>query len=493
MSLLYGAPTLEDNPLLTKSFDDMSQDLWGITSQGRIEELQQGRVDGLMKAMGVNSLTGGGGLGDFGALRVEDLDPVMTKVLFNRTHLVMQRALSKEIADQLVYQYNVQHGYGDSRAEPGFREGWGPGSSNAEYTRETAIIRYLGIERGYTHQLGEMRRGTQVDPVQAENENGTLAFLELVERALTWGDSSLIDETGQTVAYDGLYKQIRAGAPAENVIDLRGDPFDLDILQDIGLIYHDYRFTNDFSRVRMFGPGQVFSDISKQYTDPAITRRMLGNTGPEGGYVDGAPVRGYETQFGTILFQPSVFMQRVPGNKPRTLVKGSFGAATTIASATAGADVSGTSEMDSGTYYYFVGVIYNSGESVVSAGVSATPSNGQQVTLLLNRTTQTDVVRGYRIYRGYTSDPSKAGWIGDVPDAPSGITFIDRNDIIPNTNIALVLEMSPENLAVAQLAPFMRLQQPIFKTTLPFYFVLYHTLIMKAPSRQFLIRNIGPR
>jgi hypothetical protein len=441
--------------------------------------------------MGVNSLTGGGGLGDFGALRVEDLDPVMTKVLFNRTHLVMQRALAKEIADQLVYQFNVQHAYGDSRAEPGFREGWGPGTSNAEYSRETAQIRYLGIERGYTHQLGEMRRGTQIDPVQAENENGTLAFAELVERALTWGDSSLVDETGQTVAYDGLYKQIRAKSPEENIIDLRGDPFDLDILQDVGLIYHDYRFTNDFSRVKMFAPGVVLSDISKQYVSPEITRRMLGDRGPEGGYIDGAPVRGYESQFGTILFQPSVFMQRVPGNKPRTLVKGSFGAATTLASAVAASDTDPTNEMESGTYYYFVGVIYNSGESVVSAGVSATAADGQKVTLSINRTTQTDVVRGYRIYRGYTSNAAKAGWIGDVPDAPSGITFVDRNDVIPNTNIALILEMSPENLAIAQLAPFMRLQQPIFKTTLPFYFVLYHTLIMKAPSRQFLIRNIG--
>lgn len=499
MTLLYGSPRVEDNALLAKSFGDMSEEYWNITSAERIGELQDGKVaglsTGLMKAMGVNSLTGGGGLGDFGALRIEDLDRVMTKVLFDRRHLVMQRAISKELADQLVKQYNVQHAYGDSRAEPGFREGWGPGTSNAEYTRETAEIKYLGIERGLTHQLAEMRRGTTADPTATENENATMAFAELVERAITWGDESLVDETGQKVAYDGLYKQIRGKAPEENIIDLRGDPFDLDILQDIGLIYHDYRFNNDFTNIKMYAPGAVFSDISKEFGDPAITRRMLGGLGsqPDGGYVPGAPVRGFETQFGNILFQPSVFMQRVPGNKPRTVVKGSFGAATTIASATPGASSGDPSEMESGTYYWFVAVIYNSGESVVSAGVSATVTDGQQVTLNLNRTTQTDVVRGYRLYRGYTSNPAKAGWIGDVADKQSGITFIDKNDVIPGTNIALVLETSPENLVIAQLAPMMRFEQPVYKTTLPFYYVMYHTLIMKAPSRQFLIRNIGPR
>lgn len=492
-SLIRGQWTKEDNPVLTKSFDEVSQANWGMTAGERVVQLQTEYADAMNKAMGVNSLSGTNDFGDFGALRIEDLDPTMTKVLFDRSHMVMQRWLGKETADQLVYQYNVQHAYGDSRAQAGFREGWGPGTSNAEYSRETAIIRYLGIEGGYTHQLGAMKRGTQKDPVATENENRVIQLLELVERGLVWGDSSLVDEKGEVVMYDGLYKQIRASAPPENVIDMRGQPFELDVLQDIGLIYHDYRYTNDFSKVKMFSPGQVLTDLAKTLDDN--DRRLLGGQGsqPAGGYMPGAPIKGFLTQFGPILFQPSVFMQPVPNNKPRLITKGSYGAATTIASATPGVDASGTSQIEAGTVWYFVSAIYQSGESVVSAGVSATPTPLQKVTVTVNRSAQLTDIRGYRIYRSDTANAADAGWVADVPDSAVSITFVDLNDVLPNTNIALVLEGSEDNLMIAQLAPLMRLAQPIFKTTLPFYYILYHTLLVKAPSRQFLIRNIGKR
>lgn len=490
-SVIAGSLSKEDYPLMTKSFDDVSQLDWGISSEERVRYLEKNQQEALAKAMGVNSLAGGGGFGDFGALRIEDLDATMTKVLYNRTHFVLQRWINKETADQLVFQYNVQHSYGDSRARPGFREGWGPGSSNASYSRETAVIKFLGIEGGYTHQLGQMNRGTQLDPVATENENRSIQLLELVERQLTWGDSSLLDETGQVVEYDGLYKQIKANAPAENIIDMRDEPFDLDVLSDVGLILHDYRYMNDFSQIRMFSPGQVLTDLSKTLDEG--DRRMLGGLGsqPEGGYVPGTPIRGFLTQFGPIMFTPSVFMQPCPGNKPRTLAKDAFGSSTTIASATPGADATGTSQIEAGTVYYFVGVLYASGESVVSAGVSATPTPGQKVAVTVNRSAQLDQIRGYRVYRGETSVADDAGWVADIPDSAVSITFTDLNDVIPNTNIALILCNGDENLMIAQLAPLMRFAQPVFKTTLPFYYLLYHTLLVKAASRMFLIRNIG--
>lgn len=488
---VYGLKDAPKEELLYKSFDEAAQEQMSLTSAQVLQQVQDDMNRDIVKAMGANSIQGGGGLGDLGPLRLEDLDATMTKVLYNRSHFVFQRWIQRETADQLIYQYNVQHSYGSARGEAGFMEGRGPKGGVSRFSRETTQIRFFGVKGGITHQASLMKRGMVQDPVAKENEDRVTELLTQVERMIIWGNSALVAPTGDTVAYDGLYLQIRQNAPEENIIDMRGEPFDLSILDDIGLIYHDFRYDNDFGPIKMFAPGQVFTDLSKTLQEG--DRRMLGglNSQPQGGYVPGTPIRGYETQFGYIPFQPSVFMQRTAGNKPMTEPKEAKGTATVVASAVAAADVTSTSQMESDTHYYFVGVVYPDGESIVSAGVSASPTAGQKVTVTITRTADTSNVRGYRLYRGPSSNAAKAGWIADVPDNASSITFVDYNDVLPNTNIALVLHNGTDNLMLAQLAPLMRYPLPVEETTQPFFYLLYHTLLVKAPSRMFLIRNIG--
>jgi hypothetical protein len=158
----------------------------------------------------------------------------------------------------------------------------------------------------------------------------------------------------------------------------------------------------------------------------------------------------------------------------------------------------GNGDLPANTYYYFVSAVYQGGEtlvSVASSGAVVTLSNNQVVVSVTRPSATPDQsLRGYRIYRGTTTVAADARWIANVADPRTGTNFTaltDTNQIMPGMDIMLVLEGSPENITVPQLAPLMRFNLPPFETTLPFYLLLYHTLVVKAPQRQFLVYNIG--
>lgn len=486
----------ETELLKSISFDTVCKERFGesMGSKEVLKALQEEMEADIMKAMAINSISGGGGFGDLGPLRLEDLDNTMSSVLYRHEHLVLQRWLPRHPAKQLIFQYNIQESYGNNRGRAAFIEGGGPGGSISRFSRHTAQIRFMGIQGGITHQATMLKEGgITLDPVAKENADRTLDLLANIERQLIWGDSALTDVNANVLEYDGLYKQLNTLCPPENVFDLRGQPLDLKILDEIALIMHDARFTNDFSKFRMFSPGSVITDLSQQIrvdpvTGASLARRQL-PTGAVPSYDPGAIYDGYTTQFGKIPFTSSVFMEPCPGGIPVTDAADAYGTAVAITSAVAASDA--TSKMTAGTFYYFLSGLYDSGESLPSAGTSVIVASGQKVTVTITISTQRAELRGYRVYRGTLSDMSDAGWVADVPEISGAASFVDRNGIIPNTHIAMVLEGHEDNLMLAQLAPLMRFPLPPVKTTLPFYYLLYHTLIVKIPKRQFLIKNIG--
>jgi hypothetical protein len=486
----------EKELLKSISFDAVCRERFGesMGSTEVLKALQDEMQADIQKAMAINSIDGGGGFGDLGPLRLEDLDSTMSSVLYRHEHLVLQRWLPRHPAKQLIFQYNIQESYGNNRGRAGFIEGGGPGGSISRFSRHTAQIRFMGIQGGITHQATMLKEGgITLDPVAKENADRTLDLLANIERQLIWGDSTLTDVNGNVLEYDGLYKQLNDNCPDENIFDLRGAQFSLKVLDEIALIMHDARFTNDFSKFRMFAPGSVITDLSQQIrVDPlsgaSLSRRMI-PTGSVPSYDPGAVYDGYTTQFGKIPFTSSVFMQPCPGGVPVADTSEAFGTAVTIASVVAGSST--TSQMEAGTYYYTIAALYDSGESMPSAGVSVVVAEGQKATVNITPSSQRTELRGYRVYRATEADLSDAGWVADVPDDASSSVFVDLNDVIPNTSIALVLEGHEDNLMIAQLAPMMRFPLPPVKTTLPFYYLLYHTLLVKVPKRQFLIKNIG--
>jgi hypothetical protein len=173
-----------------------------------------------------------------------------------------------------------------------------------------------------------------------------------------------------------------------------------------------------------------------------------------------------------------------------------------------------THDQAAGTYlWYRVSSVNDVGESsadwVSSAGIA--PSASTVVKLLIPRVKGSGLAaaRAYRIYRRTVSSetvaPSLAGstewkFVGYMPDPNAGdfIEFTDSNgnadsynNFRPGTNIAPLLCRNSADLCIAQMSPLLKMPLAPVSTTFEYLLLLYHTLVLKAPERQFVFKNVG--
>ena len=165
-------------------------------------------------------------------------------------------------------------------------------------------------------------------------------------------------------------------------------------------------------------------------------------------------------------------------------------------------------------YWYRISSVNDIGESAAtyasSSAVSPTGST-QEVRIRFPRVTGSGLTqaRAYRVYRaevvigGSLPDTSSTLWqyVGYVPDSNGGGTrqeFTDRNgasslynNIRPGTNIAPLLCRNSADLCVAQMSPLLKMPLAPVSTTFEYLLLLYHTLVLKAPERQFIFKNVG--
>ena len=165
-------------------------------------------------------------------------------------------------------------------------------------------------------------------------------------------------------------------------------------------------------------------------------------------------------------------------------------------------------------YWYRISSVNDIGESAAtyasSSAVSPTGST-QEVHIRFPRVTGSGLTqaRAYRVYRaevviGVTlPDTSSTLWqyVGYVPDSNGGgirQEFTDRNgasslynNIRAGTNIAPLLCRNSADLCVAQMSPLLKMPLAPVSTTFEYLLLLYHTLVLKAPERQFIFKNVG--
>jgi hypothetical protein len=188
----------------------------------------------------------------------------------------------------------------------------------------------------------------------------------------------------------------------------------------------------------------------------------------------------------------------------------------TVAAASSKHDASDTT-----FYWYRASSVNDNGESAasyVSSG-AVSPSKDYVVKFLIPRVQGTGLAaaRAYRIYRlastveNPTYQPSlssttvgvgTAGWqfVGYVADPGVGdwVEFTDSNgassdytNFRPGTNIAPLLCRNSADLCVAQMSPLLKMPLAPTSTTFEYLLLLYHTLVLKAPERQFIFKNVG--
>lgn len=449
-------------------------------------------VANLVKAMAITNSTTTPGTP--GPLNLENLDSVMTKVLIQQKHFKFFNFFTKIPSIQGLFQWLRQNSFGETRGSHGFAEGGAPAWGTSAYTRGNGQIKYVGVKGGYTHQVGMVGQmgGSFVDPVTAENENRTLQLLTRNERELIFGDETILDSKGNAVHFNGLLTEL-AALNSANVIDMKGAAFSYEELDESAEDFITNGKMIDVDPFTCFMSPHVESGINRQYQDRNVVRHNK-DTAKGTEYVPGFKVPGYDSQFGNITFDRSILMEEVGGSKP--LASAGADAPAAPATVTAAAAAEATSLMTDGTYYYFVSAHNDADESVTTATTATAVTAGQKVTLTIARVTGANA---YRIYRGTTNVAADAKWIARIPQPTAGdASFVDKNQWRtvdgngkPANGLAILVEPDPTDIGIAQLAPLVKLEQPLEGTTIPFLLMLYITLVLKAPERVRIYKNCG--
>jgi hypothetical protein len=510
-----------------------------------------GRAMDFERALASTNL--GAGYADGNAMATLNLDTTMTSVLYDNQHLVLWNWLNRVPSINPLYQWTERDQYGSTRGGFAFAQGGVPATGVGAWTRNQAQVCFFGVRRGITDVEAQsgLLGGVMVDPVQEEDRDGAFQLLGLAEGNFTFADPTITDNYGNTVNYPGMIMQMIDGstynyqyfgpntgsanqalnglqhygraAAGVNVYDLQGKYLEFgDLNNASGTLYNQGKL-GSFANVRMFATPNTLVDLSnlRAFTE----RRLLGPEIPVGrsgmGFVTGEPIPSHATPFGTIPFTASIFLNEVPNGQP---IQNGLGDALSPAQPTFSASATssvpsgvtsyflaqnGIDQSDAATYYYWVTASNDNGETApvgtVAAsgtvpdvdGVAVTVAVGQIVSLTITPgASNGNVLTRFRIYRGtYNSinDPNTQiiGHVAVNPNSPAAQTFYDNNSTRSGTSMALILERTPNNLAIAQLAPMTKYPLAIVETKVEWLLLLYHVLAIKARQRAYLFLNIG--
>ncbi len=516
---MYGSRMFQD-PNLAKSlgfFNNLGRQYFGPSFQG------DATVADLAKAMATQNI--GGDFGDATPLRLQNLDATMTSVLFEEQHFVKWNWLERVPSIQPYYEWNDRLAYGSIRGSAAFVEGGTPMGGTAQFSRNGIYVRYFGVRRGITHQMaltGQLG-GSQVDPVEEENRDGAMELLGFMERNFTWGNHLITDNLGNTVNYDGLVKALENGVqfvgPSQvntmpnnyqaglNVLDMQGQYFDFSLYEGIGRKMAQRGFVTSFRNMRSFLSPSVLEDLARLRLTTEFKQLVAVN--PERGYVPGVPLAGYQSNFGFIPFTYDLFLTRAGmTDQPNTTADQQSPATPTVSSApTAAAPASGQTSnfltaaeskagvSDAGTYYWWASAVNDSGESLPVYLGSASVAAGQVVNMTIAPgSSNGNPVTAFRIYRGTTENmfDDTSGCIEEIPAYNvATATFTDENNWRPKMGMILLIDRTPSNVAIAQMAPMLKWPLAITSTTVEWLILLYNALVVKAPQRCYLVKNIG--
>lgn len=321
--------------------------------------------------------------------------------------------------------------------------------------------------------------------VAQETVNGTAWLLKQIERALFFGDSSLVP-----VQWDGLDVLITAGAPAANIIDLRGAPLSEDVLNDGGLTV---KTAPNYGRATdLYMADGAYSDLAKSFY-PAERYNI-----PPGGWVDGMvglQIKGFHSMVGPIMFNPDVFIEF--GAAPSAVA---IGAAATrpgtptedvapVAAGTAGQFTAA----DAGDYLWSVVAVNRYGKSaplVLNSGVALAVAATNTVTFSIGYGSPVPTaMEVYRSAKDGVIGTAKLAFTVAMPTDPTVIS--DSNAYLPGTSTAFLIQQNVEFFSFKQLAPFVKIPLATIDTSIRWMQLIYGAPCVYAPGKSVIYRNVG--
>ncbi len=420
--------------------------------------------------------------GSLAPVMPESLENTITSIIWTEKHLALLKKLKKQPVTNTVHQFIrlLDHGHD---LPPFVGEGLIPDlESDPSWERIFKRMR-IAVRIGRVTDVANLTTivGPSPNALAESNRRTSLSLLGSVEEQLYFGDSSIND-----LSWDGILKQMEDGAPADLVINKRGEhltPEDIDegvakVLDNAGFI--DEVWMSNGVRMALGQIGGAHLRLNRPDASMAGGPSKVG-----------VAAQGIESVGGMIPFQSNYFLQ--PKGEPRAAGLGTSKPAAPVINTEASAGTGSEFLLtDAGKYYFKIVAVGTQGYSVPTTSSQITVAAGETVTITLTDAAIGDVTE-YWVYRSEKNGAADTAKLFKKVKFAGPTSITDDNSVIPGMTYAFGFSWDPTVLEFAQLGlPAVRV--PLAKIDLSerFAVVLVGTPIVKAPTKLVVWKNCNP-
>lgn len=413
-------------------------------------------------------------------LMPESLEGTLKYLTYTEKEFKLWKKLVKTGAVNTAEEYNRLHRVGSGDAAF-IAEGDLPEEDDSTYSREVALVKFLGTTRRVTHVASLVKTAGIANAVAAETRNGTLWLMRQLENALWHGDSSMIPEQ-----FDGFRKLVTDGDGI--VFDNRGAPLSQELLNGLT---GAARGAPNYGNIDTWWMGINQKADFSHLLYPNL-REMYGSKGVSAGVV----VDNFDSvSGGRQRLEDSIFLGEGQAPVAAGVGKSEKRPLEPIIESQPAMAVDTTAEFeaaDAGDYIYKVVAFNRYGRSkpVTTSAVTLDNTANDRITFQVRDGGR---ATGYIIYRSSKNGAAATcKEMVKVVATANGVTTVnDLNADLPGTSIGFGFEHDPNTLGFKQLAPFTRLPLATIDTSIRWMQVLYGVPVLYRPRHVVMIKNIG--
>jgi hypothetical protein len=406
-------------------------------------------------------------------------------------HVRLWKAFPKELGriGSTIHEYSRQAGLG-SNLDFAMAEGDVGPIVDSEFERLFAKVRFMSHIRSVSNPMTLLKPLVGAnDAIEKANYDAAIWQAVTLENALFFGDDNI-----HPYSVNGLR---RACEDVNHVADMRGLPLDTDKVYDY--IVSLVEPPNYGLPTHLWTSVGVKADFGK-IGGTHVRFNVPPGLAAKGDFKLGIEATGIIGPMGDVPFEPDVFLspkqaantvaigQNIP-NTPAWEAQG--------APADAGSDVASQfTADDAGNYIYKVVACGPKGKSAPLTSSPTAVASGHKISMTIAAPAGT-TVHYYTIYRTKKGGAASANFeIARVKQATSNgsaiaTTFVDKNENLPDTSWAFLVEMKPEVMVWKQLLDFARIPLAMTELRQPFAYVLYGMPIIEVPTKLYAFKNIG--
>jgi hypothetical protein len=444
------------------------------------------------------------------SMRYELLDDMLQTVTLTAEDCTIWRALPKISVNSTVDWFVRRTGFGGDWGDTA-AESDNPTTQMADLNRAYAIAKFYRTRREVSDVAAKVNM--IMNPMREEEEAGTIALLQRLNRDIYFGDSTLFP-----TRITGIIPTQVSGTYNVPTFDQSG--MVLSSRTDFEMIAAMVR-NNGGRATNAFANPLIQADLSNAYASAERIQVMIDQDRAAKKYV-GATIGGVNTSQGLILFEGDPFLSHpaylpsehatgnVLGGQPPNQAVGPVppGAPATVTGVAAGTDGNATN-FPTGTYYYRVTAVLermNSTTQVPEGGQSASTASavisvtgGQHVTLSIADPVSGSAPSGYYIWRSAknaaSADDCRYLWY--VARTGATTSFVDKGTWVPGCTQIVFLDLrqgaGARSIRWSQLLPMSKKALAELGPTQPFLMSLWGALRFAAPEWSGLVKNVLPQ